>query len=114
MATYTMNINPVSFDLIKRGAKTLEVRLRTGEATRYRAGDTLLMRNRDVGDTVSCQITAVVAYTSLESLIRHEDINQAGTFTDAGAFVERMRSFQTEAEEKESGLLAIHLTDKPA
>ena len=110
MATHTMNINAVSFRLIEQGQKTLEVRLLKDGVEGYAKGDILEVRNRDTGQTVSRDIPAIHPYESLDDLIANEDLSLGGAPTDPISFKARMRGFQTEDDERQFGLAAIHLS----
>jgi ASC-1-like (ASCH) protein len=109
MAQYRMHINPLSFNLIQQGKKTLEVRLKKDGVENYAAGDTLEIVNRETGETLTRRITAINEYASVDELVDREDIRKSGNFENKEPFVERLRSFQTEDEEKQFGLAAIHL-----
>jgi len=108
MATHTMTINALSYSLIAEGNKTLEVRLKKDGVEHYKPGDTIIVKDRETGATIEKRIVSLETYASLDDLIVHEDLKQNGNFTEHDAFRERIRAFQTEDEEREFGLAAIH------
>ena len=104
-------INAASFALIKSGQKTVETRLGNDENLRALAvDDELTIKNRDTDETVTVTITDIKHFVNSAAVAKTIDLKQIGDYGSAAEFLDRMRQFQTEDEERQYGLMALFFT----
>lgn len=65
---YHMNLNPVPFEQIRRGNKTIELRLYDSKRQKVKPNDIIEFINLQNGDTVCVRVVAIHTFESFEKL----------------------------------------------
>lgn len=107
MKTIEMHLNDESFELVKNGQKTVELRVYDEKRRQVDMGDGIVFINKD--DKVSVKVTGLFIASSFELLFSKigwikagwsENDNEDKRVTD-------LRKLYTEEEEKEWGVVGI-------
>ena len=75
--TYEMNLNRRPFDMIKRGQKSIELRLNDEKRKNIVAGDYIKFTSED-GDTMLCIVVAVHNFPTFEDLYKKLPLDKCG------------------------------------
>ena len=106
--TYKIRVKEPWFTFIKNGQKKVEGRLNVGLFKKLQVGDIIEWENSD--NKFKTTISKIIKYESFQEMIKKEDINNVlpdiSTLEDG---VNIYRQFYTESNEKQYGVVAIHL-----
>lgn len=109
---YEMRLNEKSFKAIKSGKKTIEVRLFDDKRSLINVGDRITFFKRpDEVESFEVTIIGLSIFNSFEDLFKAIDkqkfgVEEGDTLEDQ---IESMRKFYPIEEEKEFGVVGIHL-----
>lgn len=67
-----------SFEMIKSGYKTIEMRLNDEKRSLIKIGDTIEFTNTSTNEVLSCVVTKLYKYSSFDELYLHHDKKSIG------------------------------------
>ncbi len=73
--TFTLNLQPTYFDLIKSGQKTVEGRIATEKFHHIQIGDSLVFINNQTEEQLTCQITGFSHYRTFQEMLVSEGLS---------------------------------------
>jgi ASC-1-like (ASCH) protein/adenylate kinase family enzyme len=110
--THRMHLDDAPFEKMRSGEKTVEVRVYDEKRMRVRVGDTIVFSRRsDDAQKVSAEVVGLSTFGSFRELLSAFEKCKFGhdpalSLEDQ---VRAMREHYTEAEERENGVVAMHL-----
>lgn len=108
-----MNLNPVPFEMIRSGKKTIELRLNDEKRRAISVGDTIVFTNtQDSGRQISATVTALHKFRNFAELYSKLPLLKCGyTEEDIGsAKPEDMNVYYSKELEEKYGVLGIELS----
>ena len=108
--THNMSLQPVPFEKIKNGTKTVEMRLNDEKRRLIKVGDTIEFTNAaDSNCTVRCIVTGLFPFDSFADLYRTLSLADCGYDASEihSAKPEDMELYYTKDEQKKYGVLGI-------
>lgn len=108
---HLMKLNPDPFSAIKRGEKTIELRLNDEKRRRIRVGDEIVFINTESGDALAVRVRALHVFESFAKLYAALPLLACGYTTETvdSADPRDMGRYYSEAEEKKYGVLGIEI-----
>lgn len=104
-----MHLTPEHFDLVANGSKALECRLYDEKRRTIELGDTIVFaRADDPEQTVETEVIGLLLYRSFDELLSGFDPSVYGG-KDQASFLEGLRSFYPEEQERECGVVGIRV-----
>jgi ASC-1-like (ASCH) protein/GNAT superfamily N-acetyltransferase len=103
-----LRIHPRFLDLIKRGKKTLEIRVGYDHVKRIRPGDTLRLFSKSEPAPFEVTVADVRSYHSFTELLDHEEVTQALPGMSAEEALRELRRIYPRQKE-ERGVLVLEL-----
>lgn len=108
MPSHHLPINPTSFELIKQGHKQVETRLGNDPVLAViRPDDQITFTNRDTAEEITKDVVAVRRFTSSAEVVESVGLKQLGEYDSPADYLDRMRSFQSDEDEAEHGIIAV-------
>lgn len=103
-----ININSESWDLIKSGVKTRELRLGDDEQLmQLKIDRPLVFVNRTTGDRVKRWLVAKHLYPTTEAAAAVEPLPDFGYNLNKQEFIKRIRQWQSKDEEELAGVIVL-------
>lgn len=112
MAEYKeMRLDPIPFEMIKSGNKTIELRLYDEKRRSLRAGDRVVFICRQTGERLACIIKALHVFENFEKLYSSLDLIKCGYTAEnaASASADDMLKYYSLAEQERYGVVGIEL-----
>ena len=109
--THEMKLHPAPFEKIKRGEKTIELRLLDEKRRLIKEGDTITFTNTADGEKLSATVRKLHCFDSFEELYKTLPLLQCGyTPEDVGnAHPSDMEQYYSAEEQKKYGVVGIEL-----
>lgn len=104
-----VHLHPDVFSIVKNGVKDVEVRINDEKRRKLNVGDTLIFLKRPNEDELlERKVKALKYYDSFSELLKYYDMKRIylDGYTEA-MYLEEMRRFYAEDEEKKYGVVAI-------
>ena len=70
---HEMKLNNAPFQAVKSGSKTVELRLLDEKRALVKAGDTVLFKNVESGESLACIVVNIYNYANFEELYAHHN-----------------------------------------
>lgn len=112
-ATHDMRLDPEGFDKIREGRKKIDIRVYDEKRRRVRVGDTIVFSKRpEESEKVEVGVVGVSVFGSFRELLAAFDSREFGHDPALGLDerVEMQREHYTKDEERENGVVGIHVT----
>ena len=106
---HQMNLWNDSFESIKSGSKTIEMRLNDEKRRLINVGDIIEFRNTSTSETISCLVKNIYRYKTFEELYSHHDKVSIGYRVNETANPDDMLTYYTKEDINKYGVLAIEL-----
>ena len=110
--TYTLNLNPAPFDMIKSGRKTIELRLYDERRQSIKEGDTLVfVHNEDASLTLTAKVLALHLFPDFAALYAALPLDQCGYLPEelADASPEDMNVYYSAEKQAQYGVVGIEI-----
>src|SRR5574344_1292515 len=107
--THEMHLQDEPFTKIKKGTKTVELRLFDMKRKVLKVGDTIIFTNRDTNETIDVIITALKKYPDFNELYQNYDKVALGYNAKDEAHPEDMNKYYSKEEIKKYGVIAIEV-----
>ena len=98
-----------SFEMIKSGYKTIEMRLNDEKRTLIRIGDTIEFTNTSTNEVLSCVVTNLYKYSSFDELYLHHDKKSIGYLENEIASPKDMLVYYSQENIDKYGVLGIEV-----
>ena len=108
---HQMKLHPTPFEKIKRGEKTIELRLFDGKRQKIKAGDTVTFTNTETGEQMSKTVKQLHRFDSFAELYQTLPLLQCG-YTEADvdkAHPSDMAQYYSPEEQAQFGVIGIEL-----
>ena len=108
---HEMKLNPAPFGMIKRGRKTIELRLLDEKRRKIKVGDNITFSNTETGEQLTKTVTALHRFDSFETLYKTLPLLQCG-YTEAdvdNAHPSDMAQYYSQEEQAQFGVVGIEL-----
>lgn len=113
MSAHTMQLRPEPFEKIKRGSKTIELRLYDEKRQRISLGDTIRFTNTECPtDTICVEVKEMFVFDSFAELYRALPLTACG-YSDlelSTASPNDMAQYYSEEEQKRYGVVGIQIS----
>ena len=104
-----MNLTPAPFLAIKRGTKTIEMRLFDEKRQKIKQGDTVCFSNIQTGEKLYCLVTAIYRYKNFEQLYAMHDKISIGYAANETANPNDMLSYYSLQDILKYGVVGIEI-----
>ena len=106
-----MKLNPTPFEQIKRGAKTIELRLFDEKRQTIKEGDTIVFTNTDTGETLYTTVLRLHRFDTFAALYQALPLLSCGYTkeTVASAHPSDMEQYYSAEEQQRYGVVGIEL-----
>lgn len=108
--TYYMNLWDDSFQAIKAGWKTIEMRLNDEKRSIISVGDTIEFTNTTTQEKISCQVVNIYKYANFAELYKHHDKISIGYKEDETANPDDMLLYYTKEDIEKYGVVGIEIS----
>ena len=111
---HKMKLQPVPFNMIRDGLKTVELRLYDEKRRRIAVGDGVEFTSTETGEVIYTEVIALHRFNSFEELYRAIPLTRCGYTeeTVASAKAEDMLSYYSPEEQKKYGVVGIEISLK--
>ena len=106
---YKMNLNNDPYNCIKKGTKTVELRLNDEKRQLLKAKDIIEFTNRETNETMLVEIEKIYHYNNFEELYKHFDKISMGYNNDEVANPKDMEQYYSQEEQDKYGVLGIKI-----
>ncbi len=110
---HKMKLYDASYELIKKGIKTMELRLNDDKRKKIKVGDTLLFINTKTEKWLAVKVKRLYFYPTFKSLFEHVRNKKTMGFLNEAKSIDEMvlsmRKYYSEAMEKEYGVVGIEM-----
>ena len=107
--THYMNLWDDSFQAIKEGWKTIEMRLNDGKRSVVKNNDTIEFTNTKTQDKMSCRVVNIYKYQDFVELYKNHDKRSIGYTDDEPANPDDMLMYYTREQIERNGVVGIEL-----
>ena len=106
-----MNLHPQPFSMIACGAKTIELRLLDEKRKLICVGDTLVFKNAQNADTLSCTVKKLHVFADFEQLYASLPLDKCGYLPNEleAASAKDMQAYYSPEEQKQYGVVGIEI-----
>lgn len=106
---HEMNLNNEPFNLIKKGSKTIELRLYDEKRRLLKIKDIIEFTNRTNQDKLLVEIVGLYQYDSFNELYKHFNKIQMGYSEEDVANPKDMEKYYSKEEQSKYGVLGIEI-----
>ena len=106
---YIMNLHDKPFNLIKKGTKTIELRLNDEKRQMIKEGDLIEFNNRQTGEKIIVRIEKLYKYDNFAELYYDFDPISLGYAEGEGVNPEDMELYYTKEQQAKYGVLGIKI-----
>ena len=109
--THYMNLHPQPFSMIACGAKTIELRLLDEKRKRICVGDTLVFKNTQSADTLTCTVKKLHVFADFEQLYRSLPLDKCGYLPHEleAASAKDMEVYYSPEKQRQYGVVGIEI-----
>lgn len=110
-ATHEMKLHPSPFEMIRSGAKNIELRLYDEKRQKIKAGDDIIFSNTVNGEKICATVRKLHLFDSFEKLYESLPLLQCGYTAEdiATAHASDMEAYYSVEEQKKYGVVGIEL-----
>ena len=106
MSQHFMHLQPVFFNLVKSGVKTVELRAWDEKRKQIKPGDEIVFRTDGTTDTITVRVKYLVVAYDFTELFKTVDVKQTG-FDSVEIALQTMEPFYSRAQQHETGVVGI-------
>ena len=109
--THEMKLHASPFEMIKRGEKTIELRLYDEKRQKIKAGDIIIFTNTSTGEALRASVKKLHRFDNFEELYRSLPLLQCGYTTEdvESAQPSDMEQYYSREEQEKYGVVGIEL-----
>lgn len=107
--THRMNLYNDSFNMIKNGYKTIEMRLNDEKRQTIKIGDTIEFTNTQTSEIIKCLVTNLYRYSSFTELYKNHNKSSIGYLNNENANPDDMFAYYSKANIDKYGVLGIEI-----
>lgn len=108
--THKMKLWNDSFDAIKSGSKTIEMRLNDEKRSKIYPGDYIEFTNTQTNECITVVVEELFKYKSFEKLYKEHDKISLGYKEDEDASADDMLAYYSKEDIKKYGVIAIKIS----
>lgn len=108
--THYMNLWDDSFQAIREGWKTVEMRLNDEKRSCIQVGDTIEFTNTTTQEKMSCKVINIYKYANFTELYKHHDKVSIGYKEDEIANPDDMLLYYTRENMEKNGVVGIEIS----
>ena len=110
MNTFELRLNPIPFEQIQKGRKTIEMRLYDEKRQMFKIGDILIFKNRnDESNFIKTQILNLHLFSNFEDLYNNIDKQKLGYEPHETAKASDMEEYYSKEEQNKFGVVGIEI-----
>lgn len=109
---HEMRLHPEPFNLIKKGTKTIEMRLYDEKRRQIKEGDLITFTNRETEEKIDTEVLKLHIYPSFEELYKHFDKVSIGYNEDETPNPDDMDIYYPKEKQKKYGVVGIQIKRK--
>ncbi len=109
---HEMHLHPEPFNLIKKGTKTIEMRLYDEKRRQIKEGDLITFTNRETDEKIDTEVLKLHIYPSFEELYKHFDKVSIGYNEDETPNPDDMDIYYPKDKQKKYGVVGIQIKRK--
>ena len=107
---FELRLNPIPFEQIKKGVKTIEMRLYDEKRKQFKVGDVLIFKNRDNEVlTIKTEIINIHLFKSFEELYSQINKTKLGYLENEPAHPSDMEQYYSQQEQSNYGVVGIEI-----
>lgn len=108
---HKMKLNPVPFEMIKSGEKTIELRLFDEKRQQLKAGDKIVFTNTTTGETLNTTVVKLHRFDSFKELYKSLPLLKCGYTTENvdNAKPSDMEQYYSVEEQNKYGVVGIEI-----
>lgn len=106
---HEMKLNNGPFDSIKRGTKTIEMRLNDEKRQKLKVGDLIEFTNRETNEKIIVRIKNLFKYDNFEELYKHFDKRELGYDDNDTMDYKDMEEYYSKEEQNKYGVVGIEI-----
>lgn len=107
--TFEMNLNPIPFELIKSGRKTIEMRLYDDRRKSIKIGDNIKFTNNETNETLIVRVINLYRFKNFKELYAYFDKSKLGYEIDEIAKPSDMEIYYPKEKIDYFGVLGIEI-----
>jgi len=104
-----MNLQHRPFEMIKKGMKTIEMRLYDEKRKQIKIDDIICFTNDKTKDLIHAKVTNLFVFDSFETLYKNFTKQEIGYLNDEAANPSDMELYYPKEKQKQYGVLAIQI-----
>ena len=105
----SMNLQHKPFEMIKKGIKTIEMRLYDDKRKHIKIGDTIIFTNEKSKDLLQVKVTNLFVYDNFKTLYKNFTKQELGYLKNEIANPSDMQTYYSEEKQKQFGVIAIQI-----
>lgn len=109
---HEMRLHPEPFNLIKKGTKTIEMRLYDEKRKQIKEGDIITFTNRETGEKIDTKVLKLHIYPSFEELYKYFDKISLGYNEEETPNPADMDIYYPKDKQKKYGVVGIQIKRK--
>ena len=106
MKQHFMHLQPVYFNLVKSGAKTIELRMWDEKRRQIVPGDEIVFRTDGTTELITTRVKFLVVAPNFEKLFEKVDVKQTG-FDNVDIALKTMKPFYSKTDQEKTGVVGI-------
>lgn len=111
MKIHKMKLQPLSFDEIKAGRKTIEIRLLDDKRKLVKAGDNIVFyKNPNLDDNVKVRVEKIQKFKNFNELVNNVDVKLNGNiYKTKKDWLSDLRNFYPKEKEENLGVVCFYI-----
>ena len=106
MIQFSMHLQPVYFNLVKSGAKTVELRAWDEKRKQIKPGEEIVFRTDGTTDTITVRVKYLIVAYDFTELFKMVDVKHTG-FKSVDDALQTMEPFYSRADQQKTGGVGI-------
>lgn len=106
---YNMKLYNAPFEMIKRGEKTIELRLNDDKRRKLLLGDTIIFTNTESGEKLQAEVLELYKFKNFKELYENMDMSKCGYKNGDDISYLHMNKYYSEEEQSKYGVLGIEI-----
>lgn len=106
---HEMRLHQEPFDLIKKGTKTIEMRLYDEKRRQIKEGDFIIFTNRQTNESINTEVIKLYIYPNFEELYKHFDKISLGYNENETPNSDDMNIYYPKEKQNKYGVVGIKI-----
>ena len=109
MQQHLLHVQPVFFNMIQDGTKTIELRLWDEKRRKINIGDEIIFQKNDSDETITTRVNYLVVAQNFSELFKMIDVKDAG-FENTEIAQESIEQYFSKEAQEQNGVVGIGIT----